>query len=904
MIGNSKIKKLIIASGIAVGAAFVGMGIIAKKKQKDSVYENDPEQKNPLEGKKVIFVPNEDEPENADGARGHLEAVGDSDYHPGFYDKYAKRVVDILLSGMGLIVLSPLLLGISIAIKIDDPGPVLFTQKRMGQNKKYFKLHKFRSMKMCTPHDVPTHMLDNPEQYITRVGKFCRLHSLDELPQIWDIFVGNMSVIGPRPGLWNQDILTAEREKYGANDVKPGLTGWAQINGRDELEIPDKAKLDGEYVQKMGLAMDAKVFLGSLHVFSKDDSVVEGGTGEIKKSGKKSVVCRHYTDSKSDEELIGNIGFGESVEVDKAAHKKVLITGAGSYLGESFAAYAKENYSLNFDIESIDMIDGTWRDCDFAQYDIVYHVAGIAHSDVGNVDDATKEKYYAVNTDLAVEVCKKAKAEGVKEFIFMSSMIVYGDSAPYGRSKVVDERTVPAATNFYGDSKLQADVAVREMADENFKVFVLRPPMIYGKNSKGNYPTLAKLARKLSVFPDVDNQRSMLHIDNLCEFLCQIMLVKEAKENEIVLFPQNAEWTKTTDMVKEIAAVSGKKIVIMGIMKPAVSLGGKMPGKIGGLVNKAFGNSAYAHEMSIYDGLEYQKISLKESIERTEGSNTKKGYSYPDVSVKYSVLMSVYKNDKPEFLEMAVDSIINQSLAPNQIVMVIDGPIPDDLNNMVCKYEEDNILFTVIRLEKNGGLGNALNHGLKVCRNELVARMDSDDISFLDRCEKQVNYFINNPQTGILGAQINEFIGDIENVVSMRKVPTTLEGIRKFAKRRSPFNHPTVMFRKSVIEYLGGYPTLGRKEDLGLFIAAANRDIVLANLDEVLLYYRTNEDNLQRRKNWINCKEYIQVMHGFYKDGYIGMSDMAYVFVGQMAMYLMPNKVVELISDKFLRDKE
>lgn len=619
MKGNSNIKRLIIASGIAVGAAFVGMGIVAKKKREDSVYENDPEQKNPLEGKKVIFVQNEDEPENADGVRGHLEAVGDSDYHPGFYDKYGKRAMDIVLSGMGLIILSPLLLGISIAIKIDDPGPVVFTQKRMGQNKKYFKLHKFRSMKMCTPHDVPTHMLDNPDQYITKVGKFIRAHSLDELPQIWDIFVGNMSVIGPRPGLWNQDILTAERDKYGANDVKPGLTGWAQINGRDELEIPDKAKFDGEYVQKMGFAMDAKVFLGSLHVFGKDDSVVEGGTGEMKKDGMKSVVCRHYTDSKSDEELIGNIGFGEPVEVDCSAHKNILITGAGSYIGESFIAYAKENYSGNFKIDAIDMIDGTWRDYDFSQYDIVYHVAGIAHADVGNVDDETKEKYYVVNTDLTVEVCEKAKAEGVKEFIFMSSMIVYGDSAPYGKSKIVNEKTVPHAANFYGDSKLQADVAVRALADERFRVLVLRPPMIYGRNSKGNYPMLAKLAKKLPVFPEVDNQRSMLHIDNLCEFLCQIMLVKDVKENAVVFIPQNAEWTKTVDMVKEIATVSGKRMRTMGIMRPILLLAGKIPGKIGGLVNKAFGNSCYVHEMSVYEGLDYQIVSLKESIKRTEG---------------------------------------------------------------------------------------------------------------------------------------------------------------------------------------------------------------------------------------------------------------------------------------------
>ena len=565
-----------------------------------------------MEGKKVIFVEDEDDKENADGIRGHLEAVGDINYIPTIYEKYVKRMFDIILSFGGLVVLSPLLIGISLAIKIDDPGPVLFTQKRMGQNKKYFKLHKFRSMKMCTPHDKPTHMLENPEQYITRVGKFLRAHSLDELPQIWDIFIGNMSVIGPRPGLWNQDLLTAERDKYGANDVKPGLTGWAQINGRDELEIPEKAKLDGEYCKNIGIKMDAKVFLKSIHVIGKDDSVVEGGTGELKKIG------RDYTLGKSEEELIGRIGFGETVVVDTQTVKNVLITGAGSYIGESFCKYAKEHYPALL-IDSIDMLDASWREKDFSKYDIVYHVAGIAHADVGNVDDATKAKYYKVNTDLAVEVCEKAKAEGVKEFIFMSSMIIYGDSAPYGKKKVIDEHTVPCAANFYGDSKLQADVAVRDLADDRFKVLVIRPPMIYGKGSKGNYPVLAKIAKKLPVFPNVDNERSMLHIDNLCEFLCQVMLVKEVKENAIVLIPQNAEWTKTSDMVKEISEVVGKRIkLIGGIMKLAVALGGKMPGKIGGMVNKAFGNNCYTKSISIYSGINYQVMTLKESIKKTE----------------------------------------------------------------------------------------------------------------------------------------------------------------------------------------------------------------------------------------------------------------------------------------------
>ena len=267
--------------------AFVLIAILALVKKGSSVYKNEPEQKNPLEGKKVVFVENDNETENADGVRGHLEAVGESQHKAGFYEKYIKRGLDILLSFGGLVVLSPVFLILAIAIYIDDPGPILFTQKRTGKNKQYFKLHKFRSMKMCTPHDKPTHMLENPEFYITKVGKFLRAHSLDELPQIWDIFIGNMSVIGPRPGLWNQDLLTAERDKYGANDVRPGLTGWAQINGRDELEIPEKAKLDGEYVAKMGLGMDVKCFLGSVGVFGGDDSVVEGGTGEMAKKGMK-----------------------------------------------------------------------------------------------------------------------------------------------------------------------------------------------------------------------------------------------------------------------------------------------------------------------------------------------------------------------------------------------------------------------------------------------------------------------------------------------------------------------------------------------------------------------------------------------------------------------------------------
>ncbi len=199
------------------------------------------------------------------------------------YQKFGKRFLDIVLSGCGIVVLAPVYLILAIVIKIDDPGPVFFRQKRVGIHKTHFQILKFRTMKMSTPKDVPTHLLDDPDQYITRVGRMLRKLSLDELPQIFQIFTGEMSVIGPRPALWNQFDLIEERDKYGANDVRPGLTGWAQINGRDELPISVKAWFDGEYVNKMSFAFDCKCFFGTILSVLKSDGVVEGGTGQMAK---------------------------------------------------------------------------------------------------------------------------------------------------------------------------------------------------------------------------------------------------------------------------------------------------------------------------------------------------------------------------------------------------------------------------------------------------------------------------------------------------------------------------------------------------------------------------------------------------------------------------------------------
>lgn len=288
--------------------------------------------------------------------------------------------------------------------------------------------------------------------------------------------------------------------------------------------------------------------------------------------------------------------------------KKILITGANSYIGISFANYM-QNYKDKYQVKTIDMIDGNWRKLNFSDYDVVYHVAGIAHSDNGKISKDKEKLYYSVNTDLTIETAKKAKAEGVKQFIFMSSAIVYGESAPLGKKKVITKDTSVCPANCYGDSKVQAEKGLNELADDNFKVVILRPPMIYGKGSKGNYPTLAKFAKKLPFFPYVKNERSMLYIGNLVEF---VRLMIENEESG-VFFPQNSEYSNTSQMVKEIGAVHGKKVRLVKGFTWVL----KILSAFTRLINKAFGSLTYEQSMSEYRQ-EYRIMSLKESIEATE----------------------------------------------------------------------------------------------------------------------------------------------------------------------------------------------------------------------------------------------------------------------------------------------
>lgn len=288
--------------------------------------------------------------------------------------------------------------------------------------------------------------------------------------------------------------------------------------------------------------------------------------------------------------------------------KKILITGANSYIGTSFEHYL-QRWPTDYQVDTVDMIDGSWRGKSFAGYDCVYHVAGIAHSDTGNVSEERKAVYYQINTDLTIETARKAKADGVKQFIFMSSAIVYGDSAPIGGEKVITADTPVSPVNFYGDSKVQAENGILPLNDDTFKVVILRPPMIYGPGSKGNYPVLSKLARKLPVFPVVNNQRSMLYIENLTEF---VRLMVE-NEEEGIFWPQNAEYSNTTQLVDLIAKSHRKRVLMLKGFGWVL----KILSRFTGLVNKAFGSLSYDMAMSEYRQ-NYRRVSLPESIKRTE----------------------------------------------------------------------------------------------------------------------------------------------------------------------------------------------------------------------------------------------------------------------------------------------
>lgn len=289
--------------------------------------------------------------------------------------------------------------------------------------------------------------------------------------------------------------------------------------------------------------------------------------------------------------------------------RNILITGANSYIGQSLEQWLQQ-WPEDYRVDTVDMIDGTWRDKDFSPYDTIFHVAGIAHVDTKKASKETQDLYYKVNRDLTIDTAAKAKGDGVKQFIFMSSIIVYGDSSPIGEKRVITKDTKPNPSSFYGDSKLQAENGILPMQSEDFHVVIVRPPMIYGKGSRGNYPRLAKLAKSIPVFPDMENERSMLYVENLCE--CIRLLIEDYEQG--LFFPQNKEYVKTSEMVRVIGQAYGRRVHLIRIFNPMIKLFGNRVA----LVNKVFGNQVYDKELSSYKAYMYCVSDLKKSIETTE----------------------------------------------------------------------------------------------------------------------------------------------------------------------------------------------------------------------------------------------------------------------------------------------
>ena len=509
------------------------------------------------------------------------------------YEKYVKRIIDILCASLAIIVFSWLYVIVAVLVRVKLGSPVLFTQPRPGKDEKIFKMYKFRTM--TDERDENGELLPD-EIRLTKFGKWLRSTSLDELPEAFNILKGDMSIIGPRPQLVRDMVFMTEEQRQ-RHTVKPGLSGLAQVNGRNDIDWEDKLNWDLKYIKKITFVGDVKIiFQTVMKAFIKQEGITEG-------------------------------------------------------------------------------------------------------------DMATAQDF--------------------------------------------------------GDYLLGK-----------------------GEVSKEEYEQRQSQAKKI-----LNNEK------------------QEDIEKRIILVRESA------------------------------------------------------------------------------------------IEKKYSVLMSLYKKEKPEYLRLAIESMLNQTVPPDEIVLVEDGPLTDELYAVLNEYP----MIYRIKNEKNLGLGLALNVGLKECRNELVARMDTDDCSKPQRCEKQLERFAEKPYLAIVGSHIDEFIGEPSNVISKRIVPTTSEEIYNFAKKRSAFNHPAVMYSKTAVLENDGYSDLKRNQDVDLFGRMQFKGYKAENIDESLLWFRSSDELAKRRKSWQNTWSYIATIRKFWKIGYSSFLDYAMVAIAQTGMYLMPVKLQNFIYKKFLR---
>lgn len=524
--------------------------------------------------------------------------------------------------------------------------------------------------------------------------------------------------------------------------------------------------------------------------------------------------------------------------------KRVLITGKDSYIGTSFERYAAGRHPEEFETDTLDMRDSVWKEKDFSGYDTVFHVAGIAHADVGDVTEEGRQKYYEVNTRLALDTAAKAKAEGVAQFVFMSSMIVYGTC------ERVTKDTVPAPENFYGDSKWQADKGVRELADESFQVAVLRPPMVYGRGSRGNYPKLSELAKRLPLFPDVKNCRSMLYIENLCEFLCRIM--SEGRGG--VFFPQNREPVSTGWLVKKIAECAGHRIWVTPLLAPGVALGKHVPGKIGNLCRKAFGSCYYEAGMGEMEW-DYEVAGWSESVRRTEAGDGREAGEEGSVSagaVKIadengqgrsngsetaergspaaqchplvSITTVTYNSEKT--LARTIQSVLNQTY-DNIEYIIVDGLSQDRTLEVAESYRDrfaDRGFSYKIVSEPDAGMYDAINKGIRLSRGEIIGNINSDDWYEPEAAERAVNYMA---ETGCeyMYADLRIIRADGSSFIKRAKR-------QRMATSRG-WNHPTQFALRKIHEKFP-YKLESLHDDFDLFLKVKRAGCRIGVLNQVL----------------------------------------------------------------------
>jgi UDP-glucose 4-epimerase len=596
--------------------------------------------------------------------------------------------------------------------------------------------------------------------------------------------------------------------------------------------------------------------------------------------------------------------------------KKILITGTGGYVGTSFKQYIdQQNAAMppeeRWHVVFLSVRDDSWKKQSFGEYDVILHAAGIVHR---KEQPDMEELYHRVNTVLTGELAEKYKEERIAEgkkahFVFLSTMSVYG----LVRGMITKD-TQPAPINFYGKSKLEAEEELHRLEDEHFTASIVRPPMIYGYQCTGNYASLEKLAKKIPFFPKVKNRRSMLYIGNLCEFL-RLLIATENVESRLYC-PQNAEYVNTSQMVALIRSANGKKMHLV----PGLSgLLGLLAKRIN-VFAKVFGSLTYAKDMSAYEEIgDYQIIdfaesvrlssSPKQSVESVSGRCPAPQESQIQPRVphsKVSVLMSLYIKEQPEYFKEAMDSILAQTYPADEVVLIEDGPLTEELYRTVAEYEElcrQNDSYPILRIhafEKNQQLGRALAKGVELCSNELIARMDTDDIAMPDRLAKQAAYMDNHPEVSVVGGALREF-NDEGTIDRVKQMPKTQTEIRQYCKLRNPLNHMTVMYRRSAILEAGNYQHFPFLEDYSLWSRMIAKDYQIRNLDDILVRARTSVDLVKRRSGWAYFRNFRKLRKLQHELGLTGTWEYMKALAGTFVVIMQPGYVKELAYKKILR---